>query len=230
MADRPIPFSAPMVRALLDGRKTQTRRICKPANNAHLCHVVPLDVPPQPGWFGDEEGEVQFFSGYAPGDRLYVREEYYQFGSWAAVDGALTKGGQQKWAFDGAKPMVTFEPPADFLVSRSKTFPGIPRWYKRLGRFMPRNLSRMTLTITDVRVERLQDCSEADAWAEGVCLKGPVDCDASTLTVPGTGIIGNHAVAVYASLWNSINGKGAWEANPWVVAVSFDVRKGNIDG
>ncbi|EQA97318.1 hypothetical protein L286_23625 [Sphingobium sp. HDIP04] len=217
-----------MVRALLDGRKTQTRRICTGANGFDLTYVVALDDAP--GWFGDEEGEVCFSAGFKPGDRLYVREEYYQFGSWHVVEGGLTMGGKTKWAFDGAKAMVSFDPPADFLVSRDKAFPGLPRWYKRLGRFMPRALSRMTLTVTDVRVQRLQDCSEADALAEGVVEYEPTMEDPAEFSAfDGTDVF-NNAVSAYHDLWNRINGPGAWEANPWVVAVSFEVREGNIDG
>ncbi|HEX7857359.1 MAG TPA: hypothetical protein VF503_27060, partial [Sphingobium sp.] len=170
--------------------------------------------------------EVLSETQFAVGDRLYVREAYYQFGSWHAVEGALTKGGQQKWAFDGAKAMISFDPPADFLVSRSKAFPGLPRWYKRLGRFMPRAASRLTLTVTDVRVERLNDCSEADALAEGI---ERYDWQGHTTygIGPFTGSLS--PVPAYEFLWDSINGPGSWDANPWVVAVSFDVRKGNID-
>ncbi|APL94121.1 hypothetical protein [Sphingobium indicum] len=223
MADRPILFSTPMVRALLEGRKTQTRRICTGANDFGLSYVVALDDAP--GWFGDEEGEVRFSAGFKPGDRLYVREEYYQFGSWHVVEGALTKGGKTKWAFDGAKAMVAYDPPADFLVSRDKAFPGLPRWYKRLGRFMPRSLSRMTLTVTDVRVERLHDISEDDAQAEG----------ADKLVMDESGAFyagfpeGTHKCG-FAGIWSRINGAESWEANPWIVAVSFSVEKGNIDG
>lgn len=93
---------------------------------------------------------------------------------------------------------------------------------------MPRWASRLTLTVTDVRVERLQDISEADAIAEG--------CPVSTM--PGT--IGHPLCPVgfnemgtpiywFRELWNSINGPDAWDANPWVVALTFDVARRNID-
>lgn len=256
MADRPIPFSAQMVRALLDGRKTQTRRIAKVSGI--MGGLYPVFSPEELIELEDSEfrrGVMHYAStgalsgpynvGFAVGDRLYVREEYYQFGHWEAVEGALTKGGKQKWAFVGAKTMVQFDAPADLLVSRSKPFPGLPRWYKRLGRFMPRNLSRMTLTVTDVRVERLQDCSEADAIAEGIepgehpITGEPCGWKSYEIIHSGRhkGQRHPHAIAPnvspvtsYAELWDSINGEGAWDANPWVVAVSFEVRKGNIDG
>lgn len=239
MADRGIPFSAPMVRALLDGRKSQTRRILNPQpydfthpNDGHRCWNA-SGVPGGRICICDRD-LLDLHHKPATGDQLYVREEYYQFGHWEAVDGVLTKGGQQKWAFVGSKQMVQFEPPAEFLVSRSKSFPGIPRWYKRLGRFMPRRASRLTLTVTDVRLERLQSISEADAIAEGIVRD----------TIPDGIIPGSHtafgfpgysgfdtAVSAYAALWNSLHDKPGerWEDNPFVVAVSFSVRKGNID-
>jgi len=213
-----------MVRALLDGRKTQTRRISKGANDFGLTYVVPLDGAP--GWFGDEEGEVCFSAVYKPGDRLYVREEYYQRGSWAQVEGAVTKGGKPKWAFVPADDRIQFHPQGSFRRARDASDPGTVWLHKRLGRFMPRAASRLTLTVTDVRVERLNTCSEADAIAEGLEWVAPGKWSVDR-TLP---IIGDDPRRVYAELWDHINGAGAWDANPWVVAVSFDVRKGNIDG
>tara|TARA_R110000868_G_scaffold118062_9_gene313344 strand:- start:3704 stop:4426 length:723 start_codon:yes stop_codon:yes gene_type:complete len=240
-----------MVRALLVGHKTQTRRTLTPqpdwlpevkyTNNDNGPFFWPIGSLGQQCGSPLPDKEVRF----AVGDRLYVREEYYQFGHWEAVEGASTKGGKQKWAFVGSNPMVQFDAPSEFLVSRDKEFPHMPRWYKRLGRFMPRSLSRMTLIVTDVRVERLQDCSEADAIAEGIIYENVI--------VGAHGSTGTHieitadryfdpsliddedeghefAADAYAALWDHINGEGAWEENPWVVAVSFDVTKGNIDG
>lgn len=231
MVDRPIPFSAPMVRALLNGSKTQTRRICAWTNNPHtpdLTYIVPLDEPLQPGWFGDEEGEVQFFSGYAPGDRLWVRESYYQRGHWEPIEGAQTKGGRQKWAFIPADYFYTFDPPAEYRKGRHHKDPATVAWHKRLGRFMPRSFSRLTLTVTDVRVERLRDISETDCRAEGLersyvggllpSYRGAPELDWRL-----------YPDAAYRDLWNHINGPDAWEANPWVVAVTFTVGRHNID-
>lgn len=226
MTDRPILFSAPMVLSLLAGRKTQTRRVCAWANNPNslaLTYIVACD---EPGWFGDEEGEVQFHAGYAIGDRMWVRESYYQQGHWWEDATDLTATGKPKWKFTPYNHEITFDAPKKFLKARSRTNPAEIYWYKRLGRFMPRRYSRLTLIVTDVRVERLQDCSEADAIAEGIEQHGrffglpDTDWDDAELT----------AVKAYHRLWDSINGEGAWEANPWVVAVSFEVRKGNIDG
>ena len=200
MTDRPILFSAPMVCALLAGRKTQTRRIASfivPAGEQ--CHVRNAHG----GWFGPASRVPEVAPDYAPyavGDRLWVKETWRSHKSW-----------------DGEKP--------------SGIIPASRIWYEADGRdncdqhgkvrvsiFMPRWASRITLTVTDVRVEWLQDCSEADALAEGI----------DRIQFSDAGEWG-WPQRKYAALWDSINGAGAWEANPWVVAVSFDVRKGNID-
>jgi hypothetical protein len=106
---------------------------------------------------------------------------------------------------------------------------------------MPRWASRLTLTVTDVRVERLQDCSEDDAIAEGI---EPVLCEPLAgwrsyeviHTGPHKGKAHPHslvpnaeAVTSYRELWDSINGPGAWDANPWVTAISFSCEMRNID-
>jgi hypothetical protein len=243
MPDRPILFSAPMVHALLAGTKTQTRRVLKvPGIMGGRYPIYPPEeaIELEAGEF--RSGVFHYAStgalsgpysiGFAVGDRLYVREEYYQHGHWEPVIAGKTKGGRQKWYFAGDNSMVTFEPPADFLTSRSKPFPGLPRWYKRLGRFMPRRYSRLTLTVTDVRVERLQDISEADAIAEGIGR----DMIPDGLIPGGNTGFGfadcsgfDTAKSAYSALWDSINGTGAWAGNPWVAAVSFEVRSGNID-
>ena len=88
---------------------------------------------------------------------------------------------------------------------------------------MPRAFSRILLEIVAVRVERLQDISEADAIAEG--------CDAVlalTIKRPNGAHPGNPREC-YCDLWNSLHGPGAWDANPWVVALTFTVQRGNID-
>ncbi|MCW1985552.1 UNVERIFIED_ORG: hypothetical protein M2348_001284 [Sphingomonas sp. R1F5B] len=251
MADRPIAFSAPMVAALLAGTKTQTRRLLRNPEyygcpTGDCPHQTQAECDAAMGALGVAE------TGYAVGDKLYVREAYYQFGHWERVDGVKTKGGKDKWAFVGTESMVTFDPPADFLKSRSKAFPGAPRWHKRLGRFMPRAASRLTLTVTEVRVQRLQDISEADAKAEGIVWVYPTEEDyrwarergfptsdmEGIWTVPGMGgpgkadIWGVTAAQCYRFLWDSLHTEPGtrWADSPWIVAVSFTVARGNIDG
>lgn len=214
MKERPILFSGPMVRAILDVRKTQTRRVVKPQ-------------PQKSGrwwswknWEGSDDGDrfgpmlasiISANSSYgAPGDRLWVREEHYRFGHWEPVPGVRTKTGRMKWRFVADSQEVCFDAPDIFRKGRHHKDPGTPAWHKRLARFMPRLASRITLEITDVRVERLQDISEEDAMAEG--------CEWQHWTFPNSTTPGKTS---YCVLWESINGAGSWDANPWVCVVSF---------
>jgi hypothetical protein len=184
MTERPIIFSAPMVRALLEGRKTQTRRILKP----------------QPDTKG--RGFLDSRLPYARGDRLWVRE------AWAPLE-SLTHGdpGPQALADRG------------FYRADNSTVDGeISRWRSPIH--MPRWASRITLAVTEVRVQRLQEISEADAVAEG-CREGYV-------TIEGINE-GWSARTAFRDLWNQIHGPAAWDANPWVCAISFEVHRHNID-
>ncbi|MGA1853077.1 hypothetical protein VH570_19775 [Sphingobium sp. HT1-2] len=213
MVDRPILFSAPMVRALIDGRKTQTRRIAKfIEQSGHQFHVHNAHG----GWFGPECRVADVATDYAPfavGDRLWVKE------TWRAGRG-----------YDDVRPRdmahfsrIWFEADgcndnADAIGRKAR--PSI---------FMPRWASRLTLVVTDVRVERLQACSEADALAEGAYRGKASGRIADNQAAMCLGDWFASARGWYADLWDRINGLGAWEANPWVIAVSFNVRKGNID-
>lgn len=232
MADRPILFSAPMVRALLDGRKTQTRRAFK----ARYGLGQPVDLkehgmgaysglvndPASWGYpFAEDGADMQLsrwpeLSGFQRGDRLWVKETW-------AVASVFTDVVEVRYrASEGAGHTEYVEQVP--LGRATKYVPTWPSWKPSI--FMQRWASRLTLIVTDVRIERLQACSEADAIAEGLEWVAPgmwvID-----RTLP---IIGDDPSRVYGELWDHINGAGAWEANPWVVAVSFDVRRANIDG
>lgn len=223
MTDRGILFSAPMVRALLAGTKTQTRRALNPQPEA-AARFAGIERDGQ--WLFTKGC---FYSKLSPtckaSDRLYVRETYYQRGHWAPVETKRTKAGRQKWAFIPADDVILFDAPGKFRKGRHHKDPETVAWHKRLGRFMPRRYSRLTLIVTDVRVERLQDISEADAIAEGLEWTVPGKWSVHR-TLP---IIGDDPRRVYGELWEYINGPGSWEANPWVTAINFIVRKGNID-
>jgi hypothetical protein len=180
--ERPILFSGPMVRAILDGRKTQTRRIVR-------------------GTIGERDGvavlEGQTIEGNPavlgqcqygrPGDRLWVRETWSQ------------PGGRLHYRADE--------------VDHGEVHVWVPSIH------MPRRYSRLSLEITEVRVQRLQEISEADARAEGA----PVG-----EKLPGT-VNGEPAEVMaldprlaFLWLWDSINGKRApWSSNPWVWALTF---------
>ncbi|NTS31392.1 hypothetical protein HQ945_09015 [Phyllobacterium sp. BT25] len=226
MADRPILFSAPTVQALLAGRKTQTRRILKPQPNM-LNGGRPLNNGR--GAYSTEAGWKRI--RFAVGDRLYVREHWRTFASldvtpprdlWSPncghgagilyiADGfglAVTREGE-RWSGDR-------DDPAAFGKHRQAMH--MPRW-----------ASRLTLLVTGVRIQRLQDISEEDAIAEGAELSSGFSMVSGGQMVKIAAGTYLSPVAWYHWLWDQINGKGSWEANPWVVAVTFDVLKQNID-
>jgi len=210
--ERPILFSAPMVQAILAGRKTQTRRVAKfiQPSGAQFQMSTPYG-----GWFGPEDRVSKVAPDYAPfavGDRLWVKETWRAGPSW-----------------DDQKPSnIPSGVPVDYTATPRENG---PNGKTRVSIFMPRWASRITLFVTDVRVERLQDISQADAVAEGafcyLCGNGAID--GSSEHDCGCFHSRDLAVPSYRYLWDSINGPGAWEANPWIVAVSFEVREGNID-
>lgn len=257
MSDRPILFSAPMVRALLDGRKTQTRRILKPQPG-------PCDHTPwaqgtsefQPSI--DEDGVhcAQCGNGvqiartksgvrgipvrFAKGDRIWVREMHqFRGADYGDSDGEIewfrcygSGGASDNWdpTFpDGWEPSL-----ADAvrkLTAPDEQEPGATGYVtkRRPGIHMPRWASRLTLTVSDVRVERLTDISEVDALAEGIIRYGGDEFDDAEFSMAEGGDIYSSAVEAYEALWNRINGALAWRANPWVVAVTFAVDRRNID-
>lgn len=232
MADRPILFSAPMIRALLDGRKTTTRRVIKPQ---------PYD-PGDPSIKAAHMGGATWKLGsladmavgddwnvrFAPGDRLYARETWR---SWRWNNDLKPAEMAERWGDDDARKYIGYEADDD------QTRDGLHMDGKtRVSIHMPRWASRLTLIVSGVKVERLQDISEADALAEGVNFEPSVSEDAHRhwrdLGNDSKGadwLTGWDARDVYQQLWFVINGPGSWDANPWVVAPTFRVLKANID-
>lgn len=222
MTDRPILFSAPMVRALLGGRKTQTRRVhftqspvmTPKCDNGCEPRLTRMCISPSCNKRTVTETKVHV------GDRLYVREHW-----------------RTTLAFEDLKPSqmkssdtrIKYE--ADGLVdNKLKSFDHFHEGRFRQGMHMPRWASRLTLIVTDVRVERLQAISEADAVAEG-CFKGKASgrVFANEAAMHLGGDEWANARDWYADLWEVINGPGAWQANPWVAAYTFTVIPKNID-
>lgn len=205
MKERPILFSAPMVRAILDGRKTQTRRIVK---NPEWTGCLTGDCPHE----RQAECDVALvaLSPYgAPGDRLWVRETCIGEELEDGTDGV-------RYLADGHFQPIDNTPRASIDWLKLHTYRGHKGG--RLGSkvvaiHMPRWASRITLEITAVRLERLNDCSEADAEAEGVQA-----CARRVVGLPGGC---DSFLCGYRQLWSEINGKGSWEANPWVWVVAF---------
>lgn len=227
MTDRPILFSAPMVRALNEGRKTQTRRILNPQPFpwAEAVEIGPYDGYGAPGLVVQRtlDNRKQMGAGairFAPGDRLYVREEW---ASTPAYD-------DQKPSEMGGDNPIRYK--ADDATVNWAEADGSRVGRRRAGMHMPRWASRLTLTVTDVRVEPLNNCSEADAIAEGIhqWRHYPIEGEPyQAFKAFGREHAHRDPRLAYRDLWNSINGAGAWEANPWVVAVTFTVEQRNID-
>lgn len=236
MTDRPILFSAPMIQALFAGRKTQTRRTIKlPKWSTEEHDHVELDDDGTPMIICKDTGCFASIPiRFAKGDRLWVREAF-RFDPGGTINDAA--GGQVDYV----------EP---HYVYRGDAKPG--GW--KPGIHMPRAASRLTLTVTDVRVQRLQEISEADAKAEGIFFTNygrkcghttrgwtdVGDCPAPPETHPqrpgwmwsattGPDHCLDTAHYAYANLWEHINGLGSWNINPWVVALTFTVEQRNID-
>ena len=237
MSDKPIIFNAAMVRALLEGRKTQTRRVLKwqpkqtenESWNIHDSHG---------GVSGVKEHEVPsvalHFQPYEIGMRLWVREAFSY--SWVVRDDPECQHLMPVWYWADGNPYY-----GDW--TRPKPSSNMPRW-----------ASRLTLIVTDVRVQRLKDISESGAIAEGATFRD--SCSGFEDLYPGwsmdwsrvgepsrfaTGANGKatplterdvalgSARYAFANFWNTIYGRDAWESNPWVSAVTFTVHHCNID-
>lgn len=249
--ERPVLFSGEMVRAILAGRKTMTRRIVKPQpiqvdgelrfkwatffDNGHV-HTWDREGTGGQNWQADEyPNENKFRAALrrtpyekpcpygSRGDRLWVRETWTSAVSAGMAQIAYAADGRWgsmsadfKPVFHGWTLGVTDKVMEDWQelngnwVGRSYFE---KKW--RPSIHMPRSVARIILDITDVRVERLQDITEEDAVREGV--------------TPGDGSPVNgfqtespySATAAFAGLWESINGPGSWDANPWVWAIAF---------
>jgi hypothetical protein len=209
--ERPILMSGAMVRALLDGSKTQTRRVVKPQPPAEAKDVFTFHHPdPRTHFYGFDGEALMDWAQPCPygeaGDRLYVRE------TWQHSNHPCGPYEDDCIVFYRADYL---DDPLGPDLERSAD--GIRRQW-RPSIHMPRAASRIALEVTGVRVERLQDLSETDSLAEGI--------EASS---EGFGIdSGRHCHAAsarqsYASLWDSLNaarGYG-WDANPWVWVVEF---------
>ena len=205
MKARPIIFNGEMVRALLNGRKTQTRRVIKPQpklimDAEHEGHSM---VPSIDGVNELHPKECPF--GYK-NDLLWVRETHYRFTGcscngkpWSGFVESPDRDQYKAIAYDGNDIIGTA-----YMVAACLKIPAI---------HMPRWASRITLKITRVRIERLQDISSDDAAAEG------------------DWIINEHPAITFRRTWDSINAKRGygWDKNPWVWVIEFEVIKKNVD-
>lgn len=213
MRERPIIFNADMVRAVLDGRKTQTRRIVNGVPSSHDFHGWVLSSTST-----KDEGKAFWAIGKSPllnqpirvrcpfgevGDRLWVRETWMpdapRDGTWADVEFYGCKGSPLSMIPE------RFRKPEHCIHRASWDGSEMVGWTPSIH--MPRWASRITLEITGVRVELLQDISEQDAAAEGAATE--------------LSLIGDKHYLGYRSLWKSIYGADSWQANPWVWVIEF---------
>ncbi|MCM1128997.1 MAG: hypothetical protein NC211_03830 [Alistipes senegalensis] len=196
MAEKPILFNGPMVRAILEGRKTQTRRVMNPQP------ALPLGRYRYDGE-GDGTHWLELFKNDCPTERYFVCEKPpYQ-------------PGDRLWVRETFRTVQDEETGAERFIYRAdpdKEKNPYARWKPSIH--MPRSASRITLEVTDVRAERLQDISPNDCIAEG----------AWRIEDKAFGR-GHEAVAEYRALWEKLYGPGSWEANPWVWVICFKVAE-----
>ncbi|WP_409286575.1 hypothetical protein [Pseudomonas aeruginosa] len=218
--ERPILFNDQMVRAILEGRKTVTRRVVTPQPD----FLGSMVDPNTPFKTLDAGLHARITCPYGqPGDRLWVRE------TWTDVNMC----GAPALAYRADEDIRDLMEEPGFLDDRGAFNYDDPRvkpypfacWYAELDQarwrpsiHMPRWASRILLEITAVRVERLQDISEEQALAEGVHGE---PCDHARQACSDIGCWGDTAKGAFGFLWEQLNGAGAWQANPWVWVVEF---------
>lgn len=213
MKERPIIFSALMVRAILEGRKTQTRRVVKPVRGFERHNICKPNMAADPWavwWHGDvtdRVGCLQECPFGKPGDTLWVRENW-----WKIPEPSLKqlRDGADTW------PKVAYNADENDITREQNREMG---WRLKPSIHMPRLASRITLEIKDVRVERLIDISESDAQSEGA------PDTFSREKCPGF-IDDMRYTATFSSLWDAIHGDGAWSLNPWVWVIKFSPVEG----
>jgi hypothetical protein len=204
MKERPILFNGAMVRALLDGSKTQMRRIVKPAPQ------MVTDKRTEP-WDGDPSillRLMQQTGKHCPfgqvGDQLWVRETFQPVFSAGREHGENTPDWGTGEGYDVKYPatdeIIEWIDGDDNITSRCKPSIHMPRW-----------ASRIQLEITGVRVERLNDITDSDAFSEGI---NQADAFSMGCTIDA-------ARSVFSVLWESVYGPGSWDTNPWVWVLDF---------
>ena len=223
---KPILFSTPMVQAILDGRKSQTRRIVKPMRGMQsewlsmdLINKVKEGQIVKGGWQmfhpnGGEKSPLGWIkSNYQIGDILWVRETWQQ-----ECELIQIAGGDWSNAYLNATGNYVYKSDNIILPSETETF---SKWKPSI--FMPKEACRIFLKVTDVRVERLQDISEKDAKAEGIerDKNGFMPTPDKFWAFDGSALF-NSAKDAFAHLWKKINRENSWKENPWVWVYTFE--------
>jgi hypothetical protein len=221
MQYRPIIFSDPMVRAILAGRKTQTRRIVNPQPPEYIDELHDGELRKRAPYrlecnetgsilgqgFEDDDDHLYQCRQGVPGDRLWVRESFCR---------KADDEGMPVWNASGNLDATCYYFRADGVEVRKVDGDGFTEFRKNGTEaspwsspiYMPRHASRITLEVVSVRVERVQDISEEDLRAE---------LDWSRIAIPDD----SDPWGVFADLWSDINGPESWDANPWVWVIEF---------
>ncbi|MFW1970442.1 hypothetical protein [Acinetobacter bereziniae] len=219
--ERPILFNTPMVQAILEGRKTQTRRLVK---NRLTIEQAEFENGNRPNVTLSEPSLQHYIDNDCPygqvGDLLWVRETFMDL-SGTGVEHRDSEGKLQRYAYatDCLSGSYSDELRKDFGL----------KWTPSIH--MPRSASRILLEITEVRIERLNDISRADSVREGI-KTFMVDCSRDGLKTAfkdyssvNNAISRNNPVDSFRTLWESINGADSWAVNPWVWVVEFKVKE-----
>lgn len=238
MRELPILLNTPMVRAILDGRKTQTRIPIKSPTGYFMVWFLP--ITPSEKWVVQADANEKIsgkcvFPPYKPGDILYVRETCFLHGKW--VSAIYPSSGKKKYRFAWNRyksACFIDNPPADIARSRDEA-----GYFKRPSIFMPKEVARIFLKVTNVVVERVQDITDEGSKAEGVsswtkdgtlckyCVGDPYISGYAWGDLPRT------PIEAYKKFWNELHeakGRG-WEKNPWVWVIEFEIDKilGGVD-
>lgn len=233
----PKLFSTPMVQAILENRKTKTRRTDglelvndTPDKFKYISNSYESDIPHEAIKYDDRiyylfnthwSNSISFVvrCPYKNGDILWVKETHYAFGDWQK--NGLTKTGKQKWKFVRQRsiPVRFFDNKPEAVESTK--FRGLG-WYKRSSLFLEKSDCRILLQVTNVKVEKLNNISEEDAICEGIGFK---DYPGGRFyeTYPEEGIYDETSpLFSFIKLWESINGIGSWNVNDWVWVIGFN--------
>ncbi len=224
MKEHPILFSTPMVQAILEGRKTQTRRITKPQLSAK-CEFCGIDRKKGFGSpyalhtlsFNDGRYSCSYCGAFVPNNKKPLKCPYGQPGDLLWVRETFSAPGESQLG-------TAFLFKADFSIGVSEHKKNKGMWKPSIH--MPKAAARIWLEITEVKVERLQDISEEDAIAEGCFKYGPFGEYAGSKHPSGGAMkyrAYSKAARAFQCIWESINGEQSWKKNPWVWVVKFKV-------
>lgn len=213
--ERPIIMSTEMVRAILEGRKTMTRRVLR----GQPLDILPMNNPHEDGWIALTErnpnhGKIIKCRYGQVGDRLWVRERalYWSGGAGGTSDVVYTDDSEIPELLEDNNRLLMARETTNIVAGENV----VGKWQWRPSIFMPRWASRITREITDVRAERLQEITEEEAKAEGMSiLEERYQIETSLLPV--------FYIPIFKWYWDSLNAKRGygWDKNLWVWVIEF---------